>query len=305
MFLKSLRASALAVTALGAGALVMAPSASAVSGPSQKSFIGAFTYSLANGAQDAPGANNWACKPKAGQLPVVMVHGTWENAYSNWAYMAPALKSVGSCVFALNYGGTTGLNGTAAVKQSAGELNTFIDQVLAATGSPEVDIVGHSQGGMMPRAYIKYFNGASKVRNLVSLGATHRGTTLLGIGTLGRELQVLGAVGVVAGQAAADQVEGSAFMKELNATGMTVSGVRYTAIASKYDEVTTPYQNGYISDNRARAEVYNIQLQGNCATNFAEHLSMSYSARAFWYVRQALNLPRPSKPTCDVQLPVF
>ncbi len=305
MFLKSMRARALAVTALGASALAMAPAANAASGPSQQSFIGAFTYSIANGAQDAPGANDWSCKPRTGQLPVVLVHGTWENAYANWAYMAPQLKTAGLCVYALNYGGNTGLNGTGSVKAAGGELNTFVDKVLASTGAAEVDIVGHSQGGMMPRSYLKDYGAAGKVRNLVSLGATHKGTTLLGIGTLGRELQVLGAVGAVAGQAAADQVEGSAFMKSLNANGMTVAGVRYTAIATKYDEVTTPYQNGYISDNRARAEVYNIQLQGNCGTNYADHLSMSYSARAFWYVRQALNLARPKTPICDVQLPVF
>ena len=63
-------------------------------------------------------------------------------------------------------------------------LRRFVNQVLAATGAHKVDIVGHSQGGMMPRYYIKNLGGASKVNTLVGLAPSNHGTTLEGLFTL-------------------------------------------------------------------------------------------------------------------------
>ena len=53
-----------------------------------------------------------------------------------------------------------------------------------ATGASQVDIVGHSQGGMMPRYYIKFLGGAAKVHTLVGLAPSNHGTTLDGLFTL-------------------------------------------------------------------------------------------------------------------------
>lgn len=63
-----------------------------------------------------------------------------------------------------------------------------MDKVRTATGVSQVDIVGYSQGGMMPRQYLKFNGGAGKVHTLVTLGATHHGTTLSGIATLAETL---------------------------------------------------------------------------------------------------------------------
>ena len=67
---------------------------------------------------------------------------------------------------------------------SAGELNAFVDKVLAATGAAEVDLVGHSQGGMMPRYYLKFLGGAAEVHTLVGLSPSNHGTTLDGLSIL-------------------------------------------------------------------------------------------------------------------------
>ena len=100
-----------------------------------------------------PGANDWSCRPTAAHPePVVLVHGTFEGAYDNWLLVSPQIEAAGYCVFALDYGN----RGTGDIPTSAGELARFVDAVLAATGASRVSLVGHSQGGMMPRWYLEF-----------------------------------------------------------------------------------------------------------------------------------------------------
>ncbi len=57
------------------------------------------------------------------------------------------------------------------LEQSAQELSVFVDEVLAATGASKVDIVGHSQGTLMPNYYVKFLGGAAKVDKVRVTGA--------------------------------------------------------------------------------------------------------------------------------------
>lgn len=101
------------------------------------------------------GANDWSCRPSAAHpYPVVLVHGTFENMIINWNALSPLLANNGYCVFALNFGTKAGLpiKALGPIADSATELRAFVDQVLAVTGAAKVDMVGHSQGGMMPRS---------------------------------------------------------------------------------------------------------------------------------------------------------
>src|SRR5512139_991100 len=139
-------------------------------------------------APGVAGANNWSCKPSAAHpRPVVLVHGTFANGSVNWLIASPALAAHGYCVFALTYGEEPDvpvLRGLAPVADSAAQLKTFVDGVLAATGASKVDLVGHSQGGMMPRYYLRFLGGAAKVNALVALAPSNHGTTLSGLANL-------------------------------------------------------------------------------------------------------------------------
>ncbi|MEV0701010.1 alpha/beta fold hydrolase [Saccharopolyspora sp. NPDC050389] len=288
-------------------------------GPELHSFPPAIGFSMLNPDVDAPGTNDWSCLPTSlHPRPVVLVHGTWENRYNNFAELAPALKRDGYCVFGLDYGDSddngAGLHpavkGTGDIRRSAAELAEFVDEVLAATDSSQVDIVGHSQGGVVPRQYLKAEGGAdpddpaeNKVRNLVTLGATHHGTTLSGIATLADHLRLLGFGQLMLGEAATQQARGSEFMAELNAAGDTVPGVDYHVIATRYDEVTTPYESTFLAAGPG-ATVRNITLQDGCAVDASDHLSMTYSGRAIDYVKQSLD-PTAPEPRCEPNPPVF
>jgi len=122
-----------------------------------------------------PGANDWSCKPSAEHpYPVILVPGTFESMDKNWSTLSPYLKSAGYCVFALNYGETNGVYATAPVADSAQQLAPFVDKVRSATGSKQVDLVGHSQGGKMP-ATTWAFSAAPRM-SITSLGS-HPPTT--------------------------------------------------------------------------------------------------------------------------------
>lgn len=293
--------------------LVAAAPASAATGPPQVSFPAAFTLSQLAPDLDPPGANDFSCRPTAAHpRPVVLVHGTYENRYDNWAYLSPRIKAAGYCVFALDYGDDEtslaglppALKGTGDIRISSKELASYVDRVLAATGATQVDIVGHSQGGMMPRQYLKFDGGAGNVGALISTGATNHGTTLGGIGTLGRELGLLGGATIVAGPAAIQQVQGSEFLRNLNEGGDTVAGVRYTSVATRYDEVTTPYRSAFLVAGPG-ATVDNILLQDGCEIAFDDHLSMFYSPRVARIVLNALDPANRRPVPCGPRVPLF
>src|SRR3954467_5264063 len=133
-------------------------------------------------ATPSPPGANVACTPTAAHpYPVVLVHGTFGNRFDSWQLFSPALKAAGYCVYALDYGsyngsGLLGIYGVGPIERSAQQLADFVRQVRAVTGAAKVDIVGHSQGGMMPRYFIKFLGGDSVVDDLVGLAPSNHGT---------------------------------------------------------------------------------------------------------------------------------
>ncbi|KAF9987225.1 hypothetical protein BGZ75_000890 [Mortierella antarctica] len=113
------------------------------------------------------GLNNWDCKPsREHPNALVLVHALFPNDIINWFYMAPKFVAEGYCVFSLSYGAMnnqTILFGLDSMETSAQQLADFIDRVLAATNTNQVDILGQSEGSLMPRYYLKHLGGAPKV----------------------------------------------------------------------------------------------------------------------------------------------
>lgn len=275
-------------------------------GPEMSAYLAAFAYGLTHPDAAPPGANRWNCTPTAEHpRPVVLLHGTWLNAYDTFSYLSPRLARAGFCVFAFNFGRSgilaggglgpilPGRFGVGRMEDSGAQLRDFVDRVLAATGAQAVDIVGHSQGGTVADHYLKFEGGQGKVGKLVSLGATHHGTSLMGIATLGRIINnlgvdILGFYEPLVGIANIQQAVGSPFYAALNAQGDTVPGVAYTAIGSRHDEVTNPYQWTFLQAG-PDATVDNVTLQEGCEQDMSDHLTMMYSPRAASIVLHALD----------------
>ncbi|WP_326691415.1 MULTISPECIES: alpha/beta fold hydrolase [unclassified Streptomyces] len=247
----------------------------------------------------AGGWNDYSCKPStAHPRPVVLVHGTFGNSVDNWVGLAPYLVERGYCVFSLDYGQLPGkpfFHGLGPIEESAKQLGTYVDKVRQATGTQKVDLVGHSQGGMMPRQYLKFGGGAEKVNALVGIAPSNHGTTLSGLTKLADQFPPVGDVVGDIGPALLQQMEGSDFLKKLNAGGDTVPGVKYTVIATKYDEVVTPYKSQFLDG----PGVKNVTLQDLCPVNVSEHLAIALADRmAFHETANALDPAHASPTTC-------
>jgi hypothetical protein len=274
-------------------------------------------YAIAGGAQsDAVGTNDWSCRPtKAHPRPVVLVHGLMGNRSTNWPTYGPLLANEGYCVFALTYGVDPRatfppfdqMGGVVPMEQSALELAAFVDRVLGATQTTKVDIVGHSEGSLMPDHYVKFLGGAAKVDRYVGITPLWNGTNFLELGTLsdnGRPSGLSPAVTAMFEQICGSCPEfltGSGFMEKLNSRGgPAVPGVTYTNIMTRYDELVWPYTSGMMHSPNAT----NFVVQDQCPQDVAEHGDMAYDPIVAQDTLNALD-PTHARPVNCGGLPPF
>jgi hypothetical protein len=310
-----LRRAALAAVATSAVAVALAsvlaaPARAATQLPVNYDFIVGATATALAPDTPPPGANNWSCQLTAAHPdPVILVNGTFANMDDNWQAASPLLADNGFCVYAFNYGGTSStspIQGVGEIAASAAQLATFVVAVLAATGASKVDLVGHSQGGMMPRYYINFLGGAGKVNDFVALAPSNYGTTLDGITELASLLDASSAINGTLSQvceACVEQEQGSAFLATLNGPAdnatPTVPGVHYTVIESRDDEVVTPYTNAFLP---AASNVTNITVQNQCILDGSDHLEIAADPIALADMLNALDPSSPVRVPCQVVL---
>lgn len=87
---------------------------------------------------------------------------------------------------------------------------------------------------------------------------------------------------------------GSSFLSDLNAGGETISGVKYTVVSTRYDEVVTPYSLAFLTG----AGVMNITLQDQCPFDLVEHIAISYDPIALHNILNALDPAHATRPSC-------
>ena len=302
----ALAAVAASAVAVALASVLVAPARAATRLPVNYDFLAGAAATALAPAVPPPGANRSCQLTAAHPYPVILVHGTFANMDDNWQAAAPLLANNGYCVYAFNYGGTSPaspIQGTGDIAASAAQLAAFVVAVLAATGAAQVDLVGHSQGGMMPRYYLNFLGGASKVNDLVALAPSNYGTTLDGLTELA---SLLGASSAINGtlsevcEACVQQEQGSAFLANLNATP-TVPGVHYTVIESVDDEVVTPYTNAFLL---GAPNVTNITVQHQCALDGSDHLELAADPVALADMLNALDPASPVHVPCLVVRPL-
>ena len=289
------------VLIVGVGEAHAEPQASPT-GPAQSNWWPAFAYSLANPTAIPIGLNDFSCTPSAAHpRPIVLVNGILESMYVNWSLLGPQLKADGYCVFGLNYGEVEGLplHQIGPMRDSAAEVGAFVDRVLAATRAQKVDIVGHSEGGLVPLYFINQLGGAARVHSMVGIAPITNGVSAYGLlNWIAANPPIQQGIGSVI-PVVTEGTAGSKFIEETGAGGWTRTGVEYTTITSRYDLVVQVAE----SQLPAGPTVSNIVIQDLCPADLADHNTVVYDENVLRLVRNALDPANSAPVACNSVIP--
>jgi triacylglycerol lipase len=282
--------------------------------PVSYDFPGALAAQGAAPDSPPPGANDWSCRPShLHPEPVVLVHGLLANQTVNFHTISPLLANDGYCVFSLTYGTKEGVTtpvyqpgGLIRLEQSAEQLKSFVGRVLGATGAAKVDIVGHSEGSLMPNYYVRFLGGRAVVDDYVGLTTLWDGTNLGALGTaaamgasLGLTPAVINALAPFC-ESCPQFLTGSDFIKKINEGGVADPAVEYTNIVTRLDELVVPYTSGLMDP---AGNVTNHVVQDHCALDLAEHLTVAVDPITTTLIQNALAPEHPRPVPCTPVVP--
>jgi triacylglycerol esterase/lipase EstA (alpha/beta hydrolase family) len=273
---------------------------------------------LASGALIAPGArveaaptsgvNDWACRPSpAHPHPVVLLHGLGAPAYEHMAYLGEHLADRGWCVFYETYGKTTPLfvfGGLAPVAVAAEEIAGHIDDVRAATGAAEVDLVGHSEGGFLTLYIPKELDFGGKVHRAFAIAPPTHGTTYAGVYGVADALGLRDQVDLVAllfgCGACVDLVIGGPGVQTLTTGPITVPGVEYTILASRTDLLVTPTDTAFVDE----PGVDNRYVQDDCPLDPVGHFGLASDPSVAQILTNTLDPAHATPIRCAIGQPL-
>lgn len=186
--------------------------------------------------------------------PVIIVAGTNSPGFY-YDVLANRLRADGYDVHIYQLKGL----GNGDIADTAKDFAAFVDQVRAETGAAEVDLVGHSQGGLVARQYVKFEGGADHVDSLIGLGTPNHGT------------EVANAVSWLPFPSIAQMAEGSEFLNRLNEGDDTIGDVRYTSFYPSHDELVVPAASAALDDG-----AINIRIQDQQPLDLVDHLALPF-----------------------------
>lgn len=204
--------------------------------------------------------------------PVVIVAGTFSPALANEP-LAARLRADGYSVSIFELPNL----GTGDINASARALASFVNGVRFATGAAKVDLIGHSQGGLVARSFVKYDGGAGVVDSLITLGAPNRGTYTANLAS------TLGFGNCLAVVACVQMSIGSSYLNDLNAGDDTIGNVRFTTFRTLQDELVRPVDDATLFDGAV-----NVLVQSQCWFRVVGHVGLIVDGAVYSGVPQAL-----------------
>ncbi|MEV8597437.1 alpha/beta fold hydrolase [Streptomyces sp. NPDC052012] len=216
-----------------------------------------------------PGPGGAAQLPTEAKPPVVLLHGFIDNR-SVFVLLRRSLAQHGrQQIESLNYSPLT-----CDIRIAAELLGRHIEEVCERTGSRQVDVVGHSLGGLIARYYVQRLGGDTRVRTLVTLGTPHSGTRVAPLANahpIVRQMR-----------------PGSPVLEEL---ALPSPGCRthFYAFWSDLDHIMDPLEAACIDHPDLTAQ--NVRVSG------VGHLALPVHPAVATGIRQALDTAQPGEPT--------
>ncbi|MEV6559280.1 alpha/beta fold hydrolase [Nocardia sp. NPDC051756] len=252
------------------------------------------------------GANDYNCKPAPEHPdPVVLITSTFLSDTVNWTALAPYLHNQGYCVFTFNYGRDMynlppGLTGLDPIALSAKTIVGVVDQVLAATGAEKVDLVGHSQGGLVGRYYINALGGIDKVGKMVLLSSPWQ---VLG------PFDITGPIGDILPRELYDAIVRNGVLWPgllaiadpwvFKQVSVIQPHIQYTQITDIADEMNLSTLGG-MANTQAVPNARTEWINQVCPTDFSQHFAQPYSPTAVALVGNALDPEHPVVAPCTI-----
>jgi hypothetical protein len=222
----------------------------------------------------------------ADRAPILLVPGTSLNPQVNFSWnWEPALRKRGwdYCTTTIPHNGMSDI-------QVSGEYLVYAIRQLHRRSDRRVDIVGYSQGGMVPRWALRFWPGTRTiVDDLVGLSPSNHGT-----------VDAIPACFRGCAPSFWQQRTGANFLRALNSRAETFRRISYSSIYTNTDEVVVPNAgpgaSSSLHGNRGR--IANVAIQQVCPNDTSEHLAIgSYDNTAYHLAIDALTHRGPADPS--------
>ena len=190
--------------------------------------------------------------------PIIFVHGLYHNHTGWYLYLRWFRRWGWSHAKAINLRGKF-----RSIHEFARILADEVEKVMAESQSDQVDLVGHSMGGLVIRSYLTEDHARAKIRRVVTLGSPHGGS----------KLAVLGL-----GQAAKEMVPGSAFLQSLSQGVQMPQGGGFYSIYTLVDNMVLPNESTKLAWDGVK----------NLETRIIDHVGLVFCKQTARLVRECL-----------------
>ncbi len=229
---------------------------------------------VADLADSSPSTAGYPAQDRPG--PVLLVPG-YGGDTGSLSVLAARIRATGrqATVVSLPDGGI------GDIATQAGVLNGYVNTALR--GAPSVDIVGYSAGGVVALQWLELYQGASKVRRVVTFGSPFQGTTLASAGA---------ALDPAVCPAACQQlIPGSSLLTRLGDKVPSAGHPPWLSLWTTLDQTVVP------PDSARLGGATNVPLQSVCPDDRSAHGDLPTDDLVTGLVLRDLGTAPPVTPT--------